>query len=156
MPVYYFVSNHTESCPPLAAERLLTSIPAGQSFEGLTVALQCRGNYAPYPRSVVCRRKKVSCDWRRAGHVTAGWRMRRCSPRGSCWSGAACRCATPPASCRPSTGGRPCTPSPWSARATRPPPAAASAASSTTWPWRRSSTSTRENICYASVNSKNI
>ena len=73
--MYYFVSNHTESCPPLAAERLLTSIPAGQSFEGLTVSLQCRGNYAPYPRSVVCRRKKVSCDWRRAGHVTAGWRM---------------------------------------------------------------------------------
>jgi len=62
VPVYYFVSNHTESCPPLAAERLTTTVAAGQSFEGLSVTLQCRGNYVPYPRVVKCRRKKVFSD----------------------------------------------------------------------------------------------
>ena len=62
VPVYYYVANHSQSCPPLSAERLLTPVAAGQSFEGLTVSLQCRGNYAPFPRAVQCRRKKVFSD----------------------------------------------------------------------------------------------
>ena len=63
VPVYYYISNKThESCPELAAERLLTTVAADQSFEGLTVQLQCRGNYVPYPRAVQCRRKKVFSD----------------------------------------------------------------------------------------------
>jgi len=62
VPVYYFVNNHSESCPPLIAERLVTTVPAGQSFQGLTVELQCRGNYVPFPRAVQCRRKKVFDD----------------------------------------------------------------------------------------------
>ena len=69
VPVYYFISNHSEeSCPPLAAERLATIVAAGQSFEGLSVTLQCRGNYVPFPRVVQCRRKKVLSD-----HYSLEW-----------------------------------------------------------------------------------
>ena len=52
VPVYYFVSRHNESCPALTGERLLTTLREGDSFEGLSVHLQCRGNYVPYPASV--------------------------------------------------------------------------------------------------------
>ena len=52
VPAYYFVSQHNESCPPLIGERLLTTLREGDSFEGLSVKLQCRGNYVPYPSSV--------------------------------------------------------------------------------------------------------
>ena len=33
-PFYYFISNTSESCPALTAERLLTPVGEGQSFEG--------------------------------------------------------------------------------------------------------------------------
>ena len=52
IPVYYFVSRHNESCPALTGERLLTTLREGDSFEGLSVHLQCRGSYVPYPASV--------------------------------------------------------------------------------------------------------
>lgn len=57
LPVFYFVSNNSESCPQLDAERLVTTVGAGQSFEGLVVHLQCQGNYVPFPLSVKCERK---------------------------------------------------------------------------------------------------
>jgi len=57
-PVYLFISNLSESCPPLYAERLATTLEAGQSFEGLSVHLQCKGDYKPYPMMVRCQRKK--------------------------------------------------------------------------------------------------
>jgi len=59
IPVYYFVSNISESCPALEGELLLTTLPEGQSFEGLSVHLQCRGDYVPYPLNVRCQRKRV-------------------------------------------------------------------------------------------------
>jgi len=59
VPVYLFLSNNSESCPPLTGDKLLTTVPEGQSFEGLSVHLQCQGNYLPYPTSVKCARKKV-------------------------------------------------------------------------------------------------
>ena len=58
VPVYYFVSQHNESCPALTGERLLTTLKKGQSFEGLSVRLQCRGNYVAFPSTVRCQRKK--------------------------------------------------------------------------------------------------
>jgi len=58
-PIYYFISNNSESCPMLSGEKLLTTVAEGQSFEGLTVHLQCQGNYNPYPLSVKCQRKKI-------------------------------------------------------------------------------------------------
>jgi len=59
VPVYLFLSNNTESCPSLTGENLLTTVAAGQSFEGLSVRLQCQGNFLPFPTSVKCRRKKL-------------------------------------------------------------------------------------------------
>ena len=59
-PFYYFISNTSESCPPLTAERLLTTVGQDQSFEGLSVHLQCEGNYTPFPLSVKCRRRRGS------------------------------------------------------------------------------------------------
>merc|ERR1712142_353220 len=59
VPVYLFLSNNTESCPALEGENLLTTVQEGQSFEGLSVNLQCQGNYLPFPTSVKCRRKKL-------------------------------------------------------------------------------------------------
>ena len=59
VPVYYFVSNNSEACPPLTGERLLTTVEAGGSFEGLSVHLQCRGSYNPFPLTIKCVRKKI-------------------------------------------------------------------------------------------------
>eukprot|EP00092_Neocalanus_flemingeri_P026458 GFUD01028679.1.p1 GENE.GFUD01028679.1~~GFUD01028679.1.p1 ORF type:complete len:473 (-),score=118.91 GFUD01028679.1:9-1427(-) len=59
VPVYLFLSNNTESCPALTGENLLTRVADGQSFEGLSVHLQCQGNYLPFPTSVKCARKKL-------------------------------------------------------------------------------------------------
>merc|ERR1719295_458393 len=59
IPVYYFLANNSESCPELSGEKLLTTVAEGQSFEGLSVHLQCQGNYNPYPLSVKCQRKKL-------------------------------------------------------------------------------------------------
>ena len=56
-PFYYFISNNSESCPALNGGRLLTTVDEGQSFEGLSVHLQCEGNYTPFPLSVKCRRR---------------------------------------------------------------------------------------------------
>ena len=57
VPFYYFISNTSESCPALSGGRLLTTVGEGQSFEGLSVHLQCEGSYTPYPLSVKCRRR---------------------------------------------------------------------------------------------------
>lgn len=57
VPFYYFISNSSESCPALSGGRLLTTVGEGQSFEGLSVHLQCEGSYTPYPLSVKCRRR---------------------------------------------------------------------------------------------------
>jgi len=59
VPVYLFLSNNSETCPALVGENLLTTVAEGQSFEGLSVNLQCQGNLLPFPTSVKCRRKKV-------------------------------------------------------------------------------------------------
>lgn len=59
IPIYYFLSNKSESCPALQGERLLTSLAEGHSFEGLSVNLQCAGDYVPYPLQVKCQRKQV-------------------------------------------------------------------------------------------------
>ena len=59
VPVYYFLSNNYESCPALTGEKLLTTVADGQSFEGLSVLLQCKGRYLPFPTSVKCTRKKL-------------------------------------------------------------------------------------------------
>lgn len=56
-PFYYFISNTSESCPRLSGGRLLTTVEEGQSFEGLSVHLQCEGSYTPFPLSVKCRRR---------------------------------------------------------------------------------------------------
>jgi len=58
-PLYYFINNSSESCPELTGERLITNLPEGGSFEGLSVNLQCQGNYVPYPLQVRCQRKPV-------------------------------------------------------------------------------------------------
>jgi len=58
VPVYLFLSNNSESCPALEGDKLLTTVPYGQSFEGLSVHLQCSGSYLPFPTSVKCQRKK--------------------------------------------------------------------------------------------------
>ena len=57
-PNYIFVSNNSKSCPELKAERLLTTMEAGQSFEGLVVNLQCRGDYVAYPNQIKCQRPR--------------------------------------------------------------------------------------------------
>jgi len=62
VPVYLFLSNNSESCPPLSGENLLTTVAEGQSFEGLSVHLQCKGSFLPFPTSVKCKRKKVFDD----------------------------------------------------------------------------------------------
>jgi len=59
VPVYLFLSNNTESCPALTGEKLLTTVAEGQSFEGLSVHLQCQGSFLPFPTSVKCTRKKL-------------------------------------------------------------------------------------------------
>ena len=59
VPVYLFLSNNSESCPALTGEKLLTTVADGQSFEGLSVLLQCKGSYLPFPTSVKCTRKKL-------------------------------------------------------------------------------------------------
>ena len=51
-PAYIFVSNATGSCPPLVADRLLTTTREGESFEGLVVNLACRGDFNPFPNQV--------------------------------------------------------------------------------------------------------
>jgi len=58
-PNYIFVSNNSQSCPPLVGERLLTTMRHGQSFEGLTVNLACRGDYNAFPNQVKCRRRQA-------------------------------------------------------------------------------------------------
>jgi len=67
-PSYVFISNNSQSCPPLVAEYLLTTVGHGQSFEGLVVNLACKGNNMPFPTSVKCRRKNAfdeqsSVEW---------------------------------------------------------------------------------------------
>merc|ERR1712117_64427 len=57
IPVYYFLANNSESCPELSGERLLTTVAEGESFEGLSVHLQCRGSYSPFPMAVRCERQ---------------------------------------------------------------------------------------------------
>jgi hypothetical protein len=59
LPSYIFLSNNSESCPALTGEKLLTTLAAGQSFEGLSVLLQCQGRYQPFPTYVRCNRKKL-------------------------------------------------------------------------------------------------
>ena len=64
-PNYIFVSNNSQSCPPLVGERLLTTMRHGQSFEGLVVNLACRGDYNPFPNQIKCRRRQAfgeACD----------------------------------------------------------------------------------------------
>ena len=58
-PNYIFVSNNSQSCPPLVGERLLTTMKHGQSFEGLVVNLACRGDYNAFPNQVKCRRRQA-------------------------------------------------------------------------------------------------
>ena len=58
-PNYIFVSNNSQSCPPLVGERLLTTMRHGQSFEGLVVNLACRGDYNPFPNQIKCRRRQA-------------------------------------------------------------------------------------------------
>jgi len=55
--VSYFMVNNSETCPALVGERLLTTVEESQSFEGLVVNLQCKGNYNPFPMQVKCIRK---------------------------------------------------------------------------------------------------
>ncbi|XP_023338588.1 uncharacterized protein LOC111709204 [Eurytemora carolleeae] len=59
LPVYYFLSNKSESCPALYGERLLTTLAEGNSFEGLSVNLQCSGDYVPFPLQVKCMRRQI-------------------------------------------------------------------------------------------------
>ena len=58
-PNYIFVSNNSQSCPPLVGERLLTTMRHGQSFEGSVVNLACRGDYNPFPNQIKCRRRQA-------------------------------------------------------------------------------------------------
>ena len=57
VPMYYFVSNTSESCPPLVGDKLVTTVGKGQSFEGLVVQLQCEGYHVPFPLTVKCQRQ---------------------------------------------------------------------------------------------------
>jgi hypothetical protein len=57
-PYYIYLANNSKSCPPLQAERLLTTMEDGQSFEGLVVNLACRGDYVAYPNQIKCRRPR--------------------------------------------------------------------------------------------------
>ncbi len=62
-PTYVIISNGSYSCPALmGSDRLLTLMPAGQSFEGLVVSLACRGDFSPFPNQIKCRRKKGAED----------------------------------------------------------------------------------------------
>ena len=61
-PNYVFISNNSQSCPPLVGERILTTVAHGQSFEGLVVNMACRGNFNPFPNQVKCRRKNPFDD----------------------------------------------------------------------------------------------
>jgi len=54
--VYLFVNNNSESCPPLSGERLITTLGEGQSFDGLTVNLQCEGTFIAFPLQIKCQR----------------------------------------------------------------------------------------------------
>lgn len=62
MPTYVFVSNNSYSCPELKAERLLTTMEAGQSFEGLVVNLACRGDFNAFPNQVGPR-LEINCPF---------------------------------------------------------------------------------------------
>ena len=57
IPSYVFLKNQTASCPALQGEKLLNGLAEGQSFEGLSVLLQCDHGHHPYPISVRCIRK---------------------------------------------------------------------------------------------------
>jgi len=59
IPVYYRLSNISESCPELSGEGLLTMVAEGQSFEGLIVNLQCKGDFTSFPLQVRCQRKQT-------------------------------------------------------------------------------------------------
>lgn len=58
-PNYIFISNNSHSCPPLEAERLITKMERGQSFEGLVVNLACRGDFNAFPNQIKCKRKSA-------------------------------------------------------------------------------------------------
>ena len=47
-----------QSCPALQGEFLITTIQEGNSFEGLSVELQCSKDYTPYPLSVKCEKRR--------------------------------------------------------------------------------------------------
>lgn len=104
VPVYYFLTSHSSSCPALTGERLITEVQDGQSFEGLTVSLQV-GHSDPLPRTPGHSAKEASppSPWQ------SDVRGRRSSPGPRCWSGAACRSVTPPLWSPPTTGEIHCT-----------------------------------------------
>ncbi len=56
-PNYFFVSNNSQSCPPLRGHRLLTTMLRGQSFDGLVVDLACRGDFNAFPNQIKCRKR---------------------------------------------------------------------------------------------------
>ena len=58
IPVYHWLGRTNESCPALTGELLLTTLSEVQSFEGLSVELQCEAGYSPFPLSVQCERRK--------------------------------------------------------------------------------------------------
>ena len=58
-PNYVFVSNTSGSCQPLSGQRLLTTMDAGASFEGLVVNLACQGDYQVFPNQVKCKRRSA-------------------------------------------------------------------------------------------------
>merc|ERR1719483_605823 len=58
LPVYHWLARTNESCPGLTGELLLTTLGEGQSFEGLSVQLQCDDGYAAFPLSVRCERRE--------------------------------------------------------------------------------------------------
>lgn len=68
-PNYVFVSNNSQSCPPLRGERLLTTMERGQSFEGLVVNLACRGDFNAFPNQIKCQRKNDYDDQLEWSHV---------------------------------------------------------------------------------------
>ena len=58
IPVYHWLGRTNESCPALTGELLVTTLSEGNSFEGLSVELQCKAGYSPFPLSVQCERRK--------------------------------------------------------------------------------------------------
>jgi len=58
VPHYILMANNSESCPALTGDKLLTTVADGQSFEGLSVLLQCGGSYTPFPPHVRCNRNR--------------------------------------------------------------------------------------------------